>query len=341
LSLSDPIGVVGPVRYLTDALTYVPANDFVRSAFNFIETVASEDEGLISDHSALRAQIKTLTDEQADPNLASWRRLEAQLGYDVDEAPEILLSQLSRLAEKYGEAAVSEAALATHGADAAAVLHAEIDFASERHWQCDLSRTAELVSDVELEPGAAPWKKAERAAAAVRLATGYATGPLSNFVLGEILGVRPAAFKSEPIGKRVDRAYGIRLNTGRKRGEVVSLVTNWSADRRFEFARALGDAIWTRGQKLGLITRAKSERQKFQRAFAQSLLCPYNALIAYVGQDVTDGAISAAARHFLVSERVIRTVLVNKHRLSRLRLNETLMLYPAEAEALDQAVEAA
>jgi hypothetical protein len=141
-------------------------------------------------------------------------------------------------------------------------------------------------------------------------------------------------------------AYGLRLNTGVRRGEIVALVSRWSADRRFEFTRALGDAIWSEGERLGPLTRAKSERQKFQRAFAQSLLCPYEALVAYIGDDVSDGAIAAAAKHFLVSERLIRSVLVNKRVLNRERLLVLPRLRPANGfedstVEFDEVVEAA
>jgi len=319
-SRSDPPGVVGPVRYLTDALTYVEAAEFEQSAFEFIDHVATEHVGLASDWSALRGQLNALNDERADAELTAWRRLEAQLGYDVDEAPEALLTALGRFGRDYGTAAIAEAALATQGAAAAAVLKSEIEAAMGQHWQCDLTRTALMVGQVKRSARDTPWELAEQAAATVRAVTGHPRGPLSNAALGEILNVRSAAFRTVQSTRSAERAYGLRLITGRKRGEVVSLAASWSADRRFEFARALGDAVWTQGEKLGPITRTKSERQKFQRAFAQSLLCPYDDLVSYIGDDVTDGALSAAARHFLVSERVVRTLLVNKHDLARGRL---------------------
>jgi hypothetical protein len=71
------------------------------------------------------------------------------------------------------------------------------------------------------------------------------------------------------------------------------------------------------------MTSTKTGRQKFQRAFAQSLLCPYDDLLAYMNtEDPIEDDISAAARHFHVSERVIQTTLVNKHRIDRQRFDE-------------------
>jgi len=342
-SRSDPTGVVGPVRYLTDALVYIPSDEFARSALSFVEQVGSRGAGIASDWAALKAQLDTLENELADAELSEWRRLEAQLGYDVDEAPDKLLEALGRIGQDYGIAAVAEAALATQGASAAAVLSSEINSAMSQHWQCDLTRTALMVGEIDRTSGEAPWELGEKAAAVVRSLARYEKGPLSNAALGEILGVRSGAFRSSQATRPSQRAYGLRLNTGRKRGEVVSLATSWSADRRFEFARALGDAIWTQGEKLGPITRTKSERQKFQRAFAQSLLCPYDDLVAYIGRDASDGALSAAARHFLVSERVVRTLLVNKHQLARSRLNNSLppSLRLSSEVSFEEAVEAA
>lgn len=343
-SRSDPLGVVGPVRYLTDALTYVPAEDFSKAALTFVETVAAEESGMASDWRALKGQLQSLREERADPDVAAWRRLEAQLGYDVDEAPDTVMEALDQLAANYGAPAIAEAALAAPGPDAANRLASEIESAlGGHHWQCDLARAAQMIGPVSRANQEAPWELGEKAAKAVRGATGYTSGPLTNAALSEIFSVKTSAFRSRQTTEPDEHAYGLRLNTGRKRGEVVSLAASWSADRRFEFSRALGDAIWTQGERLGPITRAKSERQKFQRAFAQSLLCPYDDLVAYIGGRVTDGAISAAARHFLVSERVVRTLLVNKQDLVRARLSIAPRSTSPLAEVIrfEDAVEAA
>lgn len=343
LARSDPVGVVGPVRYLTDALRYIATTEFEAAALSFVDTVADQGSRMASDWAALRAQLDALEAERADSELTAWRQLEAQLGYDVDEAPEELMGALDRFAREYGAAAIAEAALAMPGASAAETLQTEIDTAMESHWQCDLARMARAVGPVKADADLAPWELAEKAAAAVRGVAGCPKGPLTNAALGDILSVKTHAFRTRQSAAPVERAYGLRLNTGRKRGEVVSLAASWSADRRFEFARALGDAIWSRGGDLGPLTRAKSARQKFQRAFAQSLLCPYEDLFDYIDGRVSDGAISAAARHFLVSERVVRSLLVNKHDLGRTRLQiapRTFVRFD-DAVAFEDAVEAA
>jgi hypothetical protein len=153
-SSSDPTGVVGPVRYLTDALVYVAATAFEAETDRFLNLVADERSGFASDWAALRAQIDALAAERVDPEISAWRRLEAQLGYDVDQAPDGLMNALHRFEQEYGAGAVAEAALAVQGDRAATVLEAEIADANRHHWQCDLSRIAALAGRIEQESGA-------------------------------------------------------------------------------------------------------------------------------------------------------------------------------------------
>lgn len=61
------------------------------------------------------------------------------------------------------------------------------------------------------------------------------------------------------------------------------------------------------------MSRASTDRQKFQRAFAQSLLCPIDDLLNHVDPDSpTEKQIQRAAGYYHVSKKVVRTVLVNK-----------------------------
>ena len=62
------------------------------------------------------------------------------------------------------------------------------------------------------------------------------------------------------------------------------------------------------------LSAAKSERQKFQRAFAHGFLCPFADLQAYINTDKPgDDDIHAAARHFHVSQRLVEATLLNNH----------------------------
>jgi hypothetical protein len=169
---------------------------------------------------------------------------------------------------------------------------------------------------------------AEVATSRVRNALGAGEGPLLNRRLADLVEVDPHVFRSRPTAGGVT-PYGIRLRT-RGTGQRVLLQARWSHDRRFELMRALGDAIWSESSPLGPLSRAGTARQKFQRAFAATMLCPLTALSDYLGNvDPSDEDITAAARYFHVSERVVRSILVNKHMMDRTRIEIPVGAAPA------------
>jgi hypothetical protein len=115
------------------------------------------------------------------------------------------------------------------------------------------------------------------------------------------------------------------MGGGRGTAEQIALQTRSAHDRRFELARVLGDSVWSSRAKFGIISRGKTDRQKFQRAFAQSLLCPFEDLGNYVDlAGPTDDQIEKAARRYHVHRSVVRTLLVNKGFLPRETLGEQL-----------------
>jgi hypothetical protein len=319
---SDPPGVVGPVRYVTDALTFISGEAFEKGVDAFLVQASDERVGFGSDRDALRAQIAALTEERADPEMTAWRRLEARLGYDPDRAPEALMQTLSGLVERYGNGGVEEAAQASPGDHAAEILGQEIAAANGSRWTCQFADAIAAAGDVARDANAPPWLEAEAAAIRVRETLGVASGPIRNKNLSELLNVSADAFRTNQVGAGHDLPYGLRLSAARGRGDHVSVRSRWSGDRRFELARALGDAVWAQ-DGLGPLARSKTARQKFQRAFAQSLLCPFDDLMAYINTDrPTDEDLSAAAKHFHVADKVVQTTLVNKRVLHRDRLED-------------------
>lgn len=134
-------------------------------------------------------------------------------------------------------------------------------------------------------------------------------GPIRNTRLSEIVGTNVDHLGTRRRSK-FDIPYALRLR--QETGSKLALRSIWSHTRRFDLCRSLGDIIWSGDDALGPLSAAKSERQKFQRAFAQGFLCPFADLQAYINTDEpSEDDIHAAARHFHVSERLIETTLVN------------------------------
>lgn len=348
MSRGDPRGVVGPVRYLTDALVFVSSDDFETGIDAFLSRVMGEGRHVCSDHQALATQLGALVSERGDEDLAAWRRMEARLGYDVDQAPGDLIESLAALGDRYGAGSVEEAAMAAPGADSVRVLREEIAAAEQSTVICDFGPVLGVLPR-EREAAIAwegwfrrttPWVAAEHMAATVRRNTGLPRGPLRNRTLADLAATRVQSFH-QPSSRGRDPPYGLRLRVADGGASRLAIRSRWTGDRRFEVARALGDAIWDRRGALGPLGAAGTARQKFQRAFAQSLLCPFEDLMAYMGDEsITDGAMSSAARHFHVSERLIRSVLVNKRVLGRGGLAPAAAFDP-EPTSLEEQLEAA
>jgi hypothetical protein len=185
----------------------------------------------------------------------------------------------------------------------------------------ELSNEANL-DDADI-PHASPWRLAEEAAARVRQAIGMARGPILGKLLAEMLRVRWDTLKSATATAR-GLPYAARLR-GKADLERIATQTERPRDRRFELSRMLGDAIWTRNASFGVISRAKTDRQKFQRAFAQSLLCPFDELRNHIDFDEPQAShIDDAARYFHVHTNVVRNLLVYKGILPRETLDDAL-----------------
>ena len=83
---------------------------------------------------------------------------------------------------------------------------------------------------------------------------------------------------------------------------------------RFAFCRALFEYLTTREGEPLLVTRARSDRQKRNRAFAAELLVPADLLReALPGHSVGDDEVDDLAAGFGVSATIIRHQLENHH----------------------------
>jgi hypothetical protein len=322
--ISVTVETGGPVEYLPVPVTILPASSYEDGVDDFFQkvigTCAQAQDGL-----ALASLVRQLIAERRDRDLAAWRRLEARLGYDPDAAPEGLIDRLSAHEELVGSDAVEEAAVGCPGIYAPAVLEQAI--AASRHSTVNVeleaasaaAESADLTDDLRRPI----WMVAEDAAAGLRRAVGRPNGPLLNKSLSDILAISWENVRSAPATAH-NLPYGARLR-GDGTVDQIALQTRSAQNRRFELARILGDAVWSDHSRFGIVSRGKTDRQKFQRAFAQSLLCPFEDLRNYVDlAGPSDHQITSAAQRYHVHKGVVTTLLVNKGFLPRETLAEQL-----------------
>lgn len=313
----------GPVQYRSIPINIVSARDYEDGLDSFLGHVLSTC-GNAQDGSALKDIVDQLNDERTNPQEAGWRRLEARLGFDPDEAPDGLIESLVEQENWIGSEAVEEAAVARPGNDAPQALQQAIAASEGSALLVDLESVGKVESLGDRQDVNRPiWMIAEDAAARLRQALGRSEGPLRNKPFSEIFSASWTELaNAAPTAAKLP--YGARLKESETK-ERLALQTRNDRDRRFELARVIGDVIWKKSGRFGVISHAKTDRQKFQRAFAQSLLCPFEDLRHYVNlSGPTEEQIDAAAKRYHVHRNVVRTLLVNKNLLPRETLEERL-----------------
>ena len=307
-----------PVRYLNSFDVSVPANEFEDGMHSFIEAVARRLSETKTQAAELETLWKEVLIERRDPKLASWRKLEAIMGYDPDEAPEQIIAALQTAALEYGSSAVEE--MAAESMDKA-IANIETLWGEPRKEAIPLVIPSFDILKMRvidaMRSSLFPWQKATEAARIVREVCALGTGPVSTSTLAEVLEIEKGALENA-IGVKGPMDAGFR--NGNLNSFSVFLKSPLQANRRFALLRLVGDHLTAPqdDKLLPAAPSAKTQRQKFQRAFAQEFLCPYSDLDSYLNSsEPSDEAIEDAAHHFDVSPLMVKTILVNKGELER------------------------
>ena len=291
------------LRYVTSRRVVVSAAAFEAGVDDFLERVLARlDEWSLSE-THLGAAWRELAVERDDPELAQYRRIEACLGCDVDEADPQQVERVIADGKALGSAAMFEVA-------ADRFLTAAEFQETARRVGFDADPGARVTAPVDARSGGghrAAWEVGVDAASALRRRERLGDGPLSDHRLAGLCAVDRSAFRAGNTG--VDMAFA--LDDGRAGNRIV-LRSRWRTGRRFEAARLLADSLLIgTDDRLRPATGAATYRQKTQRAFAAELLCPVESLLDVLGDDFSDDARVTAAERFGVSPLAITAVLVN------------------------------
>jgi hypothetical protein len=259
------------------------------------------------DGRALIELVAAIRTELSDPDIASWRRLEARLGYDPDTVPAELMRTLGKLERLVGESALDEAAAATPGRDAGMHLSTVVEAARESEVVVDLG-IARQVAVNNLDPSLVPpWERGREAARRIREVAGLGARPVRARAFSDLLQATRDDLQRRGTARYLP--YSARLRDRGDRQKIALHSANLR-DRRFELSCALADEIWAQSD-FGVISKAKTDRQKFQRAFAQNLLVPLSDLTTRIDLDnPTELQMQQAAVHYHVHPNVIKRLLI-------------------------------
>ena len=305
-----------PVRYVNHFDKAVPLDEFEFGLEHFLRAALKKLKLAGTSHAALL--WSEISRERQDEDISRWRSLEACMGFDPDEASPNLVNSLFQQMPENGRHAVQEMAAACQDQAISRMCnlrqHAQKSDIVVHVPECDALRIQ--ISHATREDRN-PWVRGEIAASIAR-ETWNLQGPVHTGQLTELYGLGPQWEKQE-------YASSLRgLNAGFRSAEhsdqfSASLCGRHDTSRRFALARLVADHIDASEEDMLLPgTSALTSRQKFQRAFAQELLCPFQDLKEYIGAESVDqDVMEEAAHHFGVSPMLIEHTLVNKNLLDR------------------------
>ena len=318
-----------PFRFTADQAIILPTRQFVAVVDRFMEQIQGQ----------LRAKAIPLTNfdrifdelqaERTDSKMAAGRKLEALLGCDPDEASVEEIERLFADAEGFGWDAIQELA-ADHQPGRSIPRMSDLTALAATIGTDTRPGDIPLLPTTELPPRdqVPAWRHGYETARVLRVACGLQSGPLPDQRLADLSGVSVQVLAASPSAGHVF-AFSLDDESG-KAGHIV-LRSKWATGRRFELARLLGDRLTTGylNERLLPATRAYTYRQKFQRAFAAELLCPFEALKEQMDGDYSADAREDVAHYFGVSERTVTTLLVNYKCIDRSYLDEDLEILAA------------
>ena len=305
------------LRYLTslEQPVYVSLDDFGRGIEALIGATLERLEARGRPKNDLQALWGLVCEDRANAESTVYRRVEAEFGFEPDEAPEPFMDTALRLRQVLGLSLSEVAAVYGKGTGGPMEIEALIQAPGVPGKPSD-PRPAGSIS-AWAYGSARPWEEAVQAARSVRTALGNTEDPLDEGVLYDLLGITADGMASwSAPAQRTKAVLAKPLSQGQyqfvpRRGHPTS--------QRFDLARLYSDYLlpeaargpWLASSDLG------TARQQYQKAFAAELLCPIRALTAFLENDYSDGAIEEAAGHFGVSPLAAKALLANNGILGR------------------------
>jgi hypothetical protein len=254
--------------------------------------------------------------ERRDPAIAIRRRLEALLGRDPEAIEDNVVEQILADANRLGEQSLDE--IAAEAARSTEILTADTfeQLAQERGHDARPRDAVRLSADYRFAkgPNIPAWRVGTDAAKALREQEKLGAAPIPNAMLAQLAGTRETTILDRP--KSGDSLVSFVLDQKAQRARIV-LRSRWTAGRRFDLARLIGDRLIVAGGALHPATRTHTYRQKAQRSFAAELLSPFEAVDEMLAGDYSIERQQEVAEYFDVSPMTIDTLLKNHGRVER------------------------
>ena len=309
---SDPLSEE-PLWYLADFRETIPASSFEHTIDRFVNLVIARLDAVGVGSTQLHELWSDVQEERSDPSLSRTRKLEAQLGFEPEEAPRDLLIRLDDLSHKAGLAAVAELAPVCAGPQPEKTLTDIEDFSGAHGPEAHISLpclSAEQVSYSDV-----PWERGWKVAQELRTACKLGPWAMSDEDLANVLQI-PTQTLQKPSMAPGRLPLGLAIRNGQKDHLKLLFRKQNRPALRFEAARFLAEHVLAPTEDAWLpATDTRTARQKVQRAFATEFLCPFSALMNFLDGDFSPEAIDDAGDHFGVSELAVKSHLANHRQI--------------------------
>ena len=296
-----------PLRFTSDAIKFIPVEHFEEGIDRFVASVLARLKKRKLKDTDLHSIWSELNTERQDKEISQFRKFEAYLGFDPDEAEPVLIERLIEQGAAIGLDAMSE--VAADDPQSALGLH---DMAQKLGFDIRPGDVVQNVSELlPVDRSQVPaWKVGVDLAHQLRLQESLGDEPISNTRLAELSGMRKQDLSSVEPTRNIAFAFALDGENSTK-GRVV-LRSAGEQGRRFAVARLLADRLLDKhNELLHPATGTYTYRQKLQRAFAGEFLSPVNSLLSFLNDDFTDEKQQDAADYFNVSPLAVQTLLVN------------------------------
>lgn len=306
------------VEFLEDGFMRIDGNEFREICGDFIDQVIGRLDSLGVHDTFLEEEWDAI--RSADEEEAEFCKAAAGLGWDPYALDDAGRDHVLLIAEKLGEL-LSEAVPALDATDPVAGSSAIVSAIEEaRLNRLHLERLESFRTEISRDStvGYNPWDVGYDWAQRLRRSLGLNgdllhTTPLVAEALGENAELLDRV--TQPVGVFSKTPLIDGVVTGDDSSSAFAFRPLRDDARRFQFCRALAEVLAS-PQSDALITKAHSERQQRNRAFAAEFLAPSSALSQRVTRPfVDDDDIDELAEEFGVSSRVIEHQIAN-HRIA-------------------------
>ena len=308
------------VEFLSRGDIWIDSADFRETCSDLIDRVIRRLEALGIDETFLRAEWNAI--QRADNEESEFCRTAAGLGWDPYALHDTGRVWIPLVADNLGDL-LDEALPALNAQSPATCFTITNAIERAKRNELPLERLRLLRNETRpatgMEPS--PWSAGYALARQLRQNLELGDGPIPT-----LKGLAEAIGEDAVLLRKATRPVGCLSETPMVDGVVTrnanenpafAFRRHGEAGRRFHFCRALAE-VWISPGSDALLTRAYSESQQRNRAFAAEFLAPSSGLRSRLSEPVVDGEdIDGMAVEFGVSSQVVEHQIAN-HRIARI-----------------------